>query len=810
MTEFTPAGMLAWKIAATEAGAGGHPLIQPVHLVIGVLSLEKVRPAFAEAAGVGEMDLDSVRVERATLAEMLAGLHAQAAVLRRAMREAAGRGPGAKPGPVSRDAGAREAFARAEALASPGPATTLHLLAALATSPDTTVAAGFAACGLDATRVAARAGAFAGVTLRAEATAVASPPAPARPAPAPVPSPVAVAAAAAEPPAPAPPAGTPTLDRFGRDLTALARKGELPLVVGRRRELLAILQTLARSNKPNPLLVGEPGVGKTAIVEALATRAAEGKDEAVLGGRRIVELNLGALLGGTQYRGELEERVSLILAEARAHPELLLFADEVHTLVGAGRVGNGGADLASLVKPALSRGELCLIGATTPQEYRRHIEDDPALARRFDRIDVQESDDLETLDILRGLRQRFEEHHLVRIEDAALTAAVELAVRFDTEHRLPDKAIDLVDRACARARVPELSLNARADTPLPPATVDAALVARVLADARGLPIELVEAGSRSDAGARAESLAAFLRERLVGQEPAIDSVARRIRLAHSAVVRRPGPLAVFLLLGPTGVGKTELARLLAEHLFGDRDSLVRFDMSEYMEEHSVSRLLGAPPGYVGHEQEGLLVRELRARPYAVVLLDEVEKAHPRVFDVFLQVFDEGRVTDVHGRTANARHAIFVLTSNLGQAALRERPGFGWDQQSAALLLEAQALAEARRFFRPELLNRIDEILVFRPLGPADAGRILRRLLDTLAATVREAHGVQLSFDTEAEAFVARNGSSAEYGVRELRRTVERLVEAPLATLVTSGKLKRHPAWRLTYDEGGVYWLPGEG
>ena len=803
MSRHTPATTLAWQIAAAEAGAAGHARIEPAHLAIGMLSLEKVRGALAESAGLSAADLESLRRERATLAELLAGLGSEPAPLRRALREAVGRGPGAAHGSISRSDATRAVFARAEALAAPGPATTLHLLAELAEEP--ALAGCLDALGLAGPRLAARARAYAGVALapRDEGDGQDTPPLA-----------VAPGRAAAERPAAQDP-GTPTLDRYGRDLTALARRGELAPVIGRRVELLALLRTLARASKPNPLLVGEPGVGKTALVEALAARVAAGKDPAVLGGLRIVELNLGALLAGTEYRGELERRLSEILAEARARPELVLFADEAHALVGAGRAGGGGPDLASLVKPALARGELRLIGATTPEEYRRHVEADPALARRFERIDVAEPDEAATLEILRGLRPRWERHHGVPIADEALRAAVALSLRFEPERRLPDKAIDLVDRAAAGARVPQLSLRepAAGDAPSPAAAVgpvDARAVALALVTARGLPPELVLERASSGDLARVHSLEAFLRERLVGQDPVVERVARRLRLAHSSLEVRRGPLATFLFLGPSGVGKTELARLLAEHLLGDAAQLTRFDMSECMEEHAVARLLGAPPGYVGHEEEGQLTRALRERPYGVVLLDEVEKAHPRVFDVFLQVFDAGRVTDARGRTADARHAVFVLTSNLGAAAGRAPAGFAPASGQAPEDPEAQARRAAAAFFRPELLNRLDEILVFRPLDAGDTARILRPLLDRLAGAARERHGVALDVSPEAEAFLAREGTSAEQGARGLRRTVERLAEAPLSALIASGKLARHAAWRLVYDEGGLYWVPGEG
>jgi ATP-dependent Clp protease ATP-binding subunit ClpC len=586
-------------------------------------------------------------------------------------------------------------------------------------------------------------------------------------------------------------------------------KGELGPVIGRRQELLRLLQTLARQSKNNPVLVGEAGVGKTAIVEALAIRAAAGKDRAVLGSKRFVEVNMGNLLAGAKYRGQFEERLSGIVAAAKQDPNLVIFIDEIHTVMGAGRSGDEGLDAANMLKPALARGELRCIGATTPTEYRRYVESDPALERRFEKVLVPEPTREETIEILRGLRPKWEEHHGVRILDDALEAAVDLSLRFDTEHRLPDKAIDLVDKAAARTRVPVLSMMAPeegsggAGGAAVFGDVTEEAVAYVLAEKRGVPPERVLDGLESKAASRLLELDEFLEERLIGQEEAVLRVGQRLRLAHSGIKTRRGPMAVFLFLGPTGVGKTEMARLLTEFLFGSASDLVRFDMSEYMDEHSVSKLIGAPPGYVGHEDEGRLTFHLTRKPYSVVLLDEIEKAHARVFDLFLQVFDEGRLTDSKGRAADARHAVFVMTSNLG--ASRKSPGFGGSDEGA--IRPDVRVEEAQQFFRPELWNRIDEVIVFRHLEENHALRILRPWIRALAERLREQHGVGLTVTPEAEAFLVRSGYSAALGARELQRTVERLLQVPLSNLILSGKIQGHPEWQLVYEEGGVYLLP---
>jgi len=832
MSGLSPATELAWKIAASEAGSAGHPRIEPAHLLIGLLSLEKALRASEADGGPSPAALAGVRQERAALNEVFAGVALDASELRRALRERAGRGPGAAAGPISRSADCKAAFARAELAAGAGIVTSLHLLAALLEAPDGAIRDVLADRRVPAESLLRRSRALAGIE---------HPPVqkPGQPSPAErivLEAVQAQAAEAARERAPAqgddhrpqgptdrkagdPEGGstTPMLDRYSRDLTRFAEQGSLTPLVGRRPELLQVLQTLARSSKNNPVLVGEAGVGKTAIVEGLAVRAAAGKDPAVLAGKRIVELNLGALLGGTEYRGEFEKRLTRILDEARACPGLILFIDEIHTVVGAGKVGSGGTDAANILKPALARGELVVIGATTIDEYRRHVESDPALERRFERIEVREPTPEEALEILWGLRRRWEQHHGVGVEDAALEAAVALSVRFDPEHRLPDKAVDLVDKAAARARIPMLSMlspEASAGAALSPgpagARVGPRLVAEVLAEKRHLAIDLVTAELGERGGARVLEVEGFLRSRLVGQDAAIARIASRLRLAHAGLAERRGPLAVFLLLGPTGVGKTELARLLAEALFGEAGGLARFDLSEYAEEHAVAKLLGAPPGYVGYEEEGLLIERLRRQPHAVVLLDEVEKAHPRLFDVFLQVFDEGRVTGSQGRVADARNAVFVLTSNLGGAAPKPRPGFAEGAPDAGEAdAERAALEAARAFFRPELLNRIDDVIVLRPLAEAEARQIAERLVRALASTVRERHGVELRVEPPALDGVVAAGYSPAYGAREMRRAVERLVQAPLAELALSGQLARHRAWRLRREGEAVRWRPDD-
>jgi ATP-dependent Clp protease ATP-binding subunit ClpC len=603
-----------------------------------------------------------------------------------------------------------------------------------------------------------------------------------------------------------PQSGTPFLDRYGRDLNREAREGKLGPVIGRRKEILQVIQTLARRTKNNPVLVGEAGVGKTAVVEAVAIRAAQGKDPQVLAGKRIVELNMGALTAGTKYRGEFEDRLTRILDEARRHPDVVVFIDELHTVIGAGRA-EGSTDAANLMKPALARGDLRCIGATTVAEYRRYIESDPALERRFEKLLVPEPTREEAIEILHGLRPRWEEHHHVKITDAALTHAVDLSIRFDCDHQLPDKAIDLADKAGARTQVPMLSMNQgiskQGSGEAQQQDVTEVTIAQVLSDKIGIPLEVITGYTEGMSRSRLLDMEQALRKRVMAQDEAVERVCRRLAVAQAALGQRRGPLGVLLFLGPTGVGKTELARSMAIFLFGSERDMIRLDMSEFMEEHSVAKLIGSPPGYIGHEEEGQLTGKLRTRPHSVVLLDEIEKAHPRVFDLFLQVFDEGRLTDSKGRTADARHAIFILTSNIA-AAKKVSLGFAGTPMNQGPSIQD----ELKKHFRAEFINRIDEQILFRPLDKKDVKAILHPILDGIAASLREKHHKNLQVTEQALDLLASLGHSDELGVRHLQRTVQTLLEFPLSRLILSGKIRDWPAVLVTAEEKQIELKPG--
>jgi ATP-dependent Clp protease ATP-binding subunit ClpC len=581
-------------------------------------------------------------------------------------------------------------------------------------------------------------------------------------------------------------AQTPALNQFGRDLTWEAAQGKLSPLIGRQEELKRIAQILLRKTKNNPLILGEAGVGKSCLVYGLAQYIVSPEALEVLKGKRVIELSLAAIVAGTKYRGEFEERLQRVVAEAQAHPEVILFLDELHTIVGAG-AASGAMDAANILKPPLANGQIRCIGATTMTEYRRHIQSDAALERRFEVVQVMEPSPEETLRILEGLRPSFQDHHQVSITDDALQFAVRLAGRYITDRSFPDKAIDLIDTACAQVVLGTIHQRAGAPAPERPA-VDKTAVAQVVAQKMDEPIP--EGGIAEEDTERALHLEERLGKQVAGQDEAVAAVARVIR-AHLAGLSDPRrPIAVFLFVGPTGVGKTELARALASSWFGGEQKLLRFDMSEYMESHTVSRLLGAPPGYVGYEEEGQLTKAVRNRPYSVVLLDEIEKAHPEILKLFLQVFDAGRLTDAKGRLVNFSNTVIIMTSNIG-ASVRERPMLGFGAQGREAERERadqveEIRQELKRRFPPEFRNRIAAEIVFQPLiDPGVLGRILVILLDKVRNSLRERQ-IGLVVDEQAMQLLLKLGFSREFGARELGRTVDRCVRDPLAELVLMG------------------------
>ncbi len=566
---------------------------------------------------------------------------------------------------------------------------------------------------------------------------------------------------------------TPLLDKFGRDMTHLATRGRLSPIIGREREMDLVAQVLLRKNKNNPVLLGEAGVGKTAVVEGFAQRLVDPSCPEPLKNRRIIELSVGSLVAGTKYRGEFEERILGIAKEAAENPEIILFLDEIHTLVGAGATGRDALDASNILKPALARGELRCIGASTMAEYRRHIEPDPALERRFERILVDEPTPAEAVAILEHLRPYLESHHEVEISPQALKTAVDLTARHVLDRQLPDKALDALDQSCARMR---LRRYTEAESRPPEEESIRVLeedVASTVAQWTGIPLEKIS----GEAARSLLNLGDELKTRVFGQDPAVRAVTRTVLTAKAGLAEPECPLGVFFFTGPTGVGKTHLAKSLAEVLFGDAKRLVRIDMSEYMEEHSVSNLIGAPPGYVGHEREGVLISALRTHPHSIVLFDEVEKAHPRIFDLFLQVFDDGRLTGTHGKSADFTQSVIILTSNIDPRPERvTEVGFG----ASAVEPESDARDALLTRMRPELVNRIDEVVSFEALD----GDALRRIVDQYITGIEDlmsARELALKLDDDVYGRLIELGTSQQYGARELRRAVDVHLRQPLAT-----------------------------
>ncbi len=645
---------------------------------------------------------------------------------------------------------------------------------------------------------------------------------------------------------------TPALDTFGRDLTALAREEKLDPVIGREDEVERILQILCRRTKNNPILLGEPGVGKTAIVEGLAQRIVSEDIPEILTGKRLLSLDLAAIVAGTKYRGQFEERLKAIMQEIRRSKDVLIFIDELHTLVGAG-AAEGAIDASNMLKPALSRGEIQCIGATTLEEYRKYIEKDGALERRFQSIIINQPTPEQTMQILKGLRPRYESHHNVIIADDAIEGAVTLSDRYITDRYLPDKAIDVIDEAGSRARlkanvkpeeIKELEKqiaekeetlrdltnkqefekckgvkeerdqltekkdeltkewNERKTSKEDMQTIQHEDIAHIVAKWTGIPIVRLEEEETNKLIRMEDELG----NRVISQREAIESIAKAIRRSRSGLKDPARPAGNFLFLGPTGVGKTELAKALAEFLFGEEEALIRIDMSEYMEKYSVSRLMGAPPGYVGYEEGGQLTEKVRQRPYSVVLLDEIEKAHPDVFSLLLQVFDDGRLTDSWGHVVNFRNTVLILTSNVGTKRLKQSKTMGFAADKGEMhdydAMKDKVMTDVKKVFNPEFLNRLDETIVFHPLTREDIIQILDIMMKRVNSRLEEKN-IALTLSDEVKEKLAEEGYDPEYGARPLRRVIQRRIEDPLSYALISGEIHENSEIEAHLKEGEI-------
>ena len=648
---------------------------------------------------------------------------------------------------------------------------------------------------------------------------------------------------------------TPTLDQYSRDLTAMAADGNLDPVVGRDKEIARLIQILSRRTKNNPCLVGEPGVGKTAIVEGLAQRIISSMVPESVKNKRVVVLDLSGMVAGSKYRGEFEERIRNVINEVRSNQGILLFIDELHTIIGAGGA-EGALDASNILKPSLSRGEIQLIGATTLEEYRKYIEKDAALERRFQPVTVEEPSEEETIEILKGLRPYYEKHHGVVIEDSALEAAVKMSERYINDRFLPDKAIDIIDEAASKVRLGgyrmapevdamELELHEiqkdkekavkQADLSLAKElqarqreieteiskykekeerrnkrkkiSVTEASVADIISDWTKIPVQRLTEGETK----RLARLEKELHKRVIGQEEAVKAVAQAVKRGHVGLKDPNRPIGSFLFLGPTGVGKTELSKALAEAVFGSEQAMIRVDMSEYMEKHSVSKLIGSPPGYVGYDEGGQLSEKVRRNPYSVLLFDEIEKAHPDVFNILLQVLDDGHITDAHGRKVDFKQTIIIMTSNAGAQAIIEPKKLGFlsnnDEKQDYERMKSGVMEEVRRLFKPEFLNRIDEIMVFHPLNKTHIKKIVNIMLKTLEKRCKEQLDIQLKITESVRDFLAEAGFDSKYGARPLRRAIQTKLEDPMANALLEGTIKRGDTVRIQLHQKEIRFTP---
>ncbi|WP_270431015.1 ATP-dependent Clp protease ATP-binding subunit [Blautia faecis] len=647
---------------------------------------------------------------------------------------------------------------------------------------------------------------------------------------------------------------TPALDQYSRDLTQMAAEGKLDPVVGREKEISRLIQILSRRTKNNPCLVGEPGVGKTAIAEGLAQRILAGNVPETIKDKRLVVLDLSGMVAGSKYRGEFEERIRKVVDEVRENQGILLFIDELHTIIGAGGA-EGALDASNILKPSLSRGELQLIGATTLEEYRKYIEKDAALERRFQPVTVEEPSEEEAYEILKGLRPYYERHHKVEISDEALEAAVKMSVRYINDRFLPDKAIDLIDEAAskvqlsgyqasseiedlsreiqeilqekeraiktgylslakecqekqkeAEARLEQLQVKEEKKNQRKSGKVDEKAVASIVSDWTKIPVQRLTEGETR----RLAQLEKELHKRVIGQEEAVRAVSQAVKRGRVGLKDPNRPIGSFLFLGPTGVGKTELSKALAQAVFGSEQAMIRVDMSEYMEKHSVSKLIGSPPGYVGYDEGGQLSEKVRRNPYSVILFDEIEKAHPDVFNILLQVLDDGHITDAHGRKVDFKQTIIIMTSNAGAQAIVEPKQLGFisqkDEKKDYEKMKSGVMEEVRRLFKPEFLNRIDEIMVFHTLNKEEIRKIVLLLLKSLEKRCEEQMDIHLNVTNSAVDYIAEAGFDAKYGARPLRRAIQSKIEDRLANELLEGKIKRGDIVQVQYRNKEIRFI----
>ena len=732
---------LAWELGSAEAARLKQEFFTEDELLIGICSLEKMVFLIKEnKINFDEEYAENINIENEEIQEFFNKFNMNTSSIRRGIRKLKGKGNNNSEGQMSRSDSCKAIFNDAESIAesiNSDEVRCIHFLKAIFNKPSDIIKTFFEENDVEFEELKTN------LDIKQESKKLKL-------------------------------SSNSILVKYGTNLTELAKEGKLTPVIGRDDELLQVVRTLNKRKKNNPLIIGEPGVGKTALVNGLAIKITDGSMKDFLKDKQIIEINMASLVSGTKYRGDFEEKITKLVKESKDNPEVILFVDEIHTMLGAGS-SSGSLDASNIIKPALANGDLVMIGATTLQEYRKYFETDPAFERRFQPVILDEPTPEDTISILKGLKENYEEYHKVKISDEAIEAAVNLSVRYIPDRNLPDKALDVIDEACSRKLIPKLDITNSLNIE---SVVSEEDVRTVVSEWTGIPIS-----DESSQLEKAQKIESFLKSKIIGQDQAIEKVSRRIKNSYAGINNPEKPIAVFLFLGPTGVGKTFFSKTLAKFLFGSEKSLIRVDMSEYKEEHSISKLIGAPPGYKGNDEGGFLTNAIKNNPYSIVLLDEIEKAHPKIFDVFLQAFDEGRLTDGKGNTVNAKNCIFIMTSNIQLETNQDyNVAFGGTQEDMNTLNVLDNLAQV---MRPELVNRIDDVIIFNSLTKSDHESLVKLYVDDLSQRILDEKNIVISVKKSVYKFLASKGYNANFGARYLKRTVEKLVEYPISDMIVN-------------------------